>query len=782
MTAIRLKLLGGAWVEANETPVSGRAVQRRRLALLAILAVARGTPVSRDRILGLLWADSGMQQARHLLSVALHEMRRLLGENVIMATNDGVTLSRASVWCDVMEFEQALSAGADADAIAAYGGRFLDGFHLSDAPEFEQWVDGERERLARLYHAALERRATALLADGDTNGAVEVLRKLAADDPYNSRVALALMNALDAAGDRAGAIRHARVHESLLRAELDAEAPLELLELAEKLRTAPPRDHTAPPVVAVTDAAQPAAAVPVVVTRPAIPAGAPPRRVSPRRVQRRRRVLAGAIALAGALGIIVLFVRQYDSQRIDLPDNTLAVRRLIDLDAGTDRVFADGLTSELTNRLRDIDSLNVRPASSSLSLRDDSLTTRDVAQRLISRYILEGSVRRGNDGRLRIILELVDAESNRTIWDGDYDRTADDVLAVQKEVAADVAEELALEFRSTSATRDTRNVDAYALYINGIGQFMQRTPTSLAAAVESFKGALELDPNDAEAHAMLAHAYNLLGAYDYGLMRPRDAYGLAERESMEALRLDRDLPEAHAALAAVLMNHKRDYAGAERSFREALRLNPDYGQARFWYGLLLTARGKAEQGWQETQSAVAAEPLSLVISAGMARQFYFRRDYRTAIQRYREVLDIDPRFVTAHTGLALALDISGSPDAAAREYARLMSDSSRIHPLWLSLQGHALARAGDATTARYRLRQLQDRARTGFVPAEYFAIVHVGLGEYDEAMEWLEKAADEGSGAVLYLNIEPLLDPLRRLPRFQRLVSAVGLPQHSAPD
>jgi DNA-binding SARP family transcriptional activator/TolB-like protein len=782
LTAIRLKLLGGAWVEANETPVSGRAVQRRRLALLAILAVARGAPVSRDRILGLLWADSGMQQARHLLSVALHEMRRLLGENVIMATNDGVTLSRASVWCDVMEFEQALAAGADADAIAAYGGRFLDGFHLSDAPEFEQWVDGERERLARLYHAALERRANALQADGDTNGAVEVWRKLAADDPYNSRIALALMNALDAAGDRAGAIRHARVHESLLRAELDAEAPPELLELAEKLRTAPPRDVAAQPVGAVTGPAQPPAAAPVTVTHAATPPVAPAKRVSPHRVQRRRRVLAGAIALTGALGIIVLFVRQYDAQRIDLPDNTLAVRRLIDLDAGTDRVFADGLTSELTNRLRDIDSLNVIPASSSLSLRDDSLATRDVAQRLISRYILEGSVRRGNSGRLRIILELVDAESNRTIWDGDYDRTADDVLTVQKEVAADVAQELALEFRSTPAERDARNADAYQLYVSGIGQFMQRTPQSLLAAVESFESAVKLEPTYAPAHAMLAHSYNLLGAYDYGLMRPRDAYALAERESNVALGLDRNLPEAHAAFAAVLMNHKRDYAGAERSFHDALRLNPAYGQARFWYGLLLTARGRPDRGLEETQLAHEAEPLSPVISAGLARQYYFRRDYRTAIQRYREVLDTEPEFAPAHTGLALALDVSGDAAEAAREYARLMSDSTRIHPLWLSLQGHALARTGDAAAARSRLRELEERARTRFVPAEYFAIVHVGLGEYDEAVKWLEKSAAEGSGAVLYLNVEPLLDPLRRLPRFQRLVGAVGLPQQVARD
>ena len=322
---LRLRTFGGAALLDESGPLTGTAVQKRRIALLSLLAAAGERGLSRDKLAALLWPDSDQERARHSLAQWLFTTRRdLRAEDLFLGTSE-LRLNPARMTSDVAEFDAAVAAGAHEDAVALHAGPFLDGFHLTGASEFERWADGERARLAASYMRALEALATAQAARGNARGALEAWRRLAAADPYNARVALGLMRAFEAAGDAAGGVTHARVYATLLREELGAEPQPEVLAYAEQLRKAP-----AAGTAAATSAASPApaaattaptasasaleSAAGVTVAHEAAAHGAPgstaqrpadPVSPAPRlgRVRRRRRLLrrAGIVALAVAL-------------------------------------------------------------------------------------------------------------------------------------------------------------------------------------------------------------------------------------------------------------------------------------------------------------------------------------------------------------------------------------------------------------------------------------------------------------------------------------------------
>ncbi|MFL5540211.1 MAG: BTAD domain-containing putative transcriptional regulator, partial [Longimicrobiaceae bacterium] len=281
MAAFSLQLLGDPVLVGPQGPVTGRAAYRRRLALLSILAVARGRPVGRERIIGLLWPENPSEAARHTLSEALYVLRKELGDDTFVTVGDEVALNPAVIASDVDEFEAAVEAMRPEDAVRLYRGPLLDGFYVAEAPDFDRWAEDERGRLARIYGQALEGLAVGAEASGDAAAAVQWWRRLAAHDRYSSRVALRLVRALDASGDRMAALRYAGAHAVLLREELGGEPDRELVELVERLRTepvsAPAPQAPAPPAAAEPASAAAAAVEPAAAAAPgSAPGEAPP--------------------------------------------------------------------------------------------------------------------------------------------------------------------------------------------------------------------------------------------------------------------------------------------------------------------------------------------------------------------------------------------------------------------------------------------------------------------------------------------------------------------------
>jgi DNA-binding SARP family transcriptional activator len=234
------RLLGGPSLCDNGSTLTGPATQRHRLALLALLASSRSRPQSRDKLVAWLWPERDVEHARNLLNQGVHVLRRAIGEAGIISVQDELRLDPAAVACDVIAFEDAMAAGELERAVGLYTGPFLDGFHLPGASEFEHWVDGERDRLRRVYTRSLETLAEAAEEREEWSRAVERWRGLVTEEPYDARVTLRLMRALERVGDRAGALQQARLHASLLQQEFEAGPDPDVVALADRLRTEPP--------------------------------------------------------------------------------------------------------------------------------------------------------------------------------------------------------------------------------------------------------------------------------------------------------------------------------------------------------------------------------------------------------------------------------------------------------------------------------------------------------------------------------------------------------------
>jgi eukaryotic-like serine/threonine-protein kinase len=299
----RLTLLGGISLQNASGMLTGRITQRYQLALLVLLARSSDPPLARGRAVGLLWAERPEDRARARLSDSLYVIRRELGDDVVLSVGDSLKLNEERVWCDTAAFEEAADAGRWEHAVELYRGPFLEGFHPGEAAAFERWMDEERGRLAERYREALEALAEECEGSGDWDRAVAWWRRRAAEEPTNSRVAMRLMRALASAGNVAGALEHARIHEIFLEEELGLSLPAEVRSLAEELAAGAAGPDGAPPPEGTAEGGEPDASPEAVAeaTAPLESApgsmGAGGRRQERRGRRRRRTILLGTAAL-----------------------------------------------------------------------------------------------------------------------------------------------------------------------------------------------------------------------------------------------------------------------------------------------------------------------------------------------------------------------------------------------------------------------------------------------------------------------------------------------------
>jgi TolB-like protein/DNA-binding SARP family transcriptional activator/tetratricopeptide (TPR) repeat protein len=759
---MKLRLLGNATLQGEQGSLSGRAVQPRRLALLALLALSPRKSLSRDKLLAYLWPDSDTEQGRHLLSVAVYELRKAIGDATLVTSRDELALGVDALEIDVDEFEAALHRGASERAVELYPGPLLDAFHIADAPEFEHWLDAQRAHLARRYAEALEQVAHARSAAGDRQGAVAAWRRLSDHDRYSARVVCGLMQALEASGDRAGALQHALAHAALMREEFDAGADPEVTALADRLRTAP-REA----IIAVGR----------------IGAGAPQPASSPRFVSRTRSALVGlTLTIAFVAGLALWRARGSAAPAASSTDNiTIAVLPFENLSpTDTAGVFSDGVTEEIISALSRVPSLSVVSRSSSFVFRGN-VDARVVARSLMVGHILEGTVR--TDGaRVRVVARLIDAKDGYEVWSDVYDNPLEmrNVMAIQEKIAQSVVTELARRFDRlldhepllSSATDD---VQAFELFVAGKRLFHRRTVPDLQRALQFYEQAIGRDADYALAHAGRAEVYTLLGAYDYAALPPATAFATARMSAERALELDANLADAHSALGSVRFNYDWDWAGAEQEYRRAIQLSPGYATARHWYSLLLLSQGRDREALEQITRARELDPLSSVTSAGLARCYYFMRDFDRAIAVYESTLAGDSAFVTAHVGLGLSRAATGDFDGAIRSYEAAARMLGMTPPLIRALIANAHGRAGREEQAVVAFEALQAAASQGYVPAEYLAVAHTGMGNLDAAFAAFVQAVANRSAGVVYLDVEPLVDPLRADPRFDALLVEVGI-------
>jgi serine/threonine-protein kinase len=443
--------------------------------------------------------------------------------------------------------------------------------------------------------------------------------------------------------------------------------------------------------------------------------------------------------------------------------------------------FCHGLAEELINSLGTSPGVRVVARTSAFAIHAQGLDVREIGRRLQVDTVLEGSVRKAG-ARLRITAQLVDAAEGYQIWSKRFDRVMDDVFAVQDEIAATVATELRTEIGASAEPRPARhasNLPAYEAYLAGLHAMNRWTEPWMVRAASCFEDAIARDPDYALAHAALAEC--LIWFYSgIGIRPARETIPRARAAAERALELEPMLAEGHKVKGLIAMSHDWDRSAAERAFARALELNPSSADIRVWNGWRLSLlEGRHPEALAEMRAAEGVDPLDLKIKTQIGYVHYFVRDFERAAAQFRSVLAKDPQFAFGHYALGDVLAREGRyPEsiAALTESIRLGGRS----PNHLAILAYVHGLAGRTDEARKLLAHIRDRAADGQASPIWAALAHLGLGEHDDAFVWLERAFDERDGSLILVSASPEFDPLRGDPRFQSLLTRMGLGDRAA--
>lgn len=439
--------------------------------------------------------------------------------------------------------------------------------------------------------------------------------------------------------------------------------------------------------------------------------------------------------------------------------------------------FSAGLTDEMITRLGSLDPqrLGVIAAASSSALAGKPIA--EIGRALDVQYALEGSVRR-EGSRVRIDAQLIQVNDQTHLWADRYDRDLNDILGVQEEVAAAVADKTRLALNpsssksSGSVAKRTVNPEAYDAYLRG--RFYWTNRGDLHKSLESYQQAIQKDPQYALAYAGLANGYALMGQVPYDDLRPSDAKPKAKHAAEHALQLDPELSEAHTALANVAFSYDWDFETAEREFQRAVALGPNDPTPHLWYGHYFIVRNRLSQALEENSHTLELDPVSPVFNTVRAQIEYSARDYDAAVAQGMRVTEQYPTYWLAYIWLGSAYREKKMYTQALEQFAK-GRQLSGDQPVLISLYGHALAVSGDAAGARKALADLQHLAQSRYVSSLYFAAIQLGLGEKRNALDGLERAYQERNDYLAYLGVDPIADPLRSEPRFTQLLHKIGI-------
>jgi len=400
--------------------------------------------------------------------------------------------------------------------------------------------------------------------------------------------------------------------------------------------------------------------------------------------------------------------------------------------------LSDGITDELINALARLPGIRVASRTSVFALKGKPQDVRAIGALLDAAYVLEGSVRRAGQ-QLRITAQLTSTDDGRLLWSQRFDRQLDDVFAIQDEIAQTIVNTLRTkqlaEPVTPAAERHTANVKAYTLYLKGRYEWNQRTDEGVANGIRLFEQ--------------------------------------AKLYARKALELDDTLAEAHASLAWSLFIYDWDWRGADSEFRRAIGCDPRYAPAHQWYQFLLFSRGAIEQGLVEGLTAVELDPSSVSGRRSLGFGYIYARRYDEARVHLDRAIAMNPNAEESYRLMGVALSLEGDYQEAERvlrEAARMPECNYTYATL-----GYVLALAGKTADARKILGELEEVRARDYVSPVALATIYLGLGDVEKALDWTEVAFDERRGWLAYMQVNPVMDPMRGHPRFEALVRKMKL-------
>ncbi|HSP13559.1 MAG TPA: winged helix-turn-helix domain-containing protein [Thermoanaerobaculia bacterium] len=489
-----------------------------------------------------------------------------------------------------------------------------------------------------------------------------------------------------------------------------------------------------------------------------------------------------AIVAVAALASLAYILRpRSGGPPVEEPPRTMAVLPFKPLAADVrDEPLEMGICHALIIRLATVEQLVVRPTSSVVAYNKMGQDPLAAGRELRVDAVLDGYIQRSGD-RIRVTARLLRTADGRSLWSGQFNENFTDIFAVEDSIAQKIVEALHLNLtrdEQRSVTKHpTENIEAYSLYLKGRYFQDKRTEEGVAKSVEYFQEATVKDPRYALAFAALSDSYELL-AVRAGA-RPKVAYEKARAAAVRALEIDETTAEAHIALGQVKSWYDWDWPGAEREFKRAIELSANDPIPNQQYASYLLTMGRHQEAISEITRAQRLAPVSLTTNVQAARILYFAGQYEASMEQCRKTIEMDPGFGGAYIFVGRIDTQKGLYREAleALDHARILLHNS---PEILSLIGYTYAVSGRTAEARQMLEELHRSSRQRYISPYHIAMIHAGLGERDEAFQWLEKAYDDREGRLTILRFAPEFAPLRSDPRFTKLLQRMNLVNSNA--
>lgn len=617
---LSLKLLGGFDLR-DPSGASVRFPTRNAKALLAYLAVQPGQPQSREKLMALLWGERSDKQARHSLNQTLVHIRKAAArsdEEVLDSDRESIALVPGSIDVDVSDFRKCV-AERPAEAMALYAGPFLDGLEIRQA-EFEDWLSARQSEFRGLACQALKVQCERCVAEGRDTDAIEVGKRLVELDPLSEEAHRRLIRLYDRTGDRTSALKQYQSCAAILARELDVGPTSETTRLFEGIKSG---DRT-------------------------LAADSPGRRPQ-------RRFGADPAAAPGMADKPSIAVLPFDNMGGDAEQE----------------YFSDGVTEDIITELSRYPDFLVIARNSTFVYKQKVVDHKRIAQDLGVQFLLEGSVRRAGD-KVRIAAQLIDALNGSHVWAERYDRTLNDIFAVQDEITETIVGTLGVTLEEArlkrAARKDPRSLDAYDKALQAWARFWRFSKEGNSEARRLAEEAIALDPSYARAHAIVAWTH-LMDFSSYWVDDPDRALAQAYETARKAVTLD-----DHNAYAFLGLGASENWLGrhdqAIANMRRAIELNPSDADAHATFANVLVFAGCAGEALEELETAMRLNPhYPGSYMQFLGRAFFMQRRYEEAETAFERAITVNPGWPWAHLVLAATRAALGKIEAAKAEVA-----------------------------------------------------------------------------------------------------------------
>ncbi|HEY6121822.1 MAG TPA: protein kinase [Pyrinomonadaceae bacterium] len=496
-------------------------------------------------------------------------------------------------------------------------------------------------------------------------------------------------------------------------------------------------------------------------------------------IKRHKLALFSLVMLVLALAVVYLYYLRRPASGTSI--DSIAVLPFVNQnnDANVD-YLCDGLTESIINSLAKLPQVTVVARSSVFRYKGKDVDPIAVGKELGVGAVLTGRLsQRGDD--LFVSAELIDVHQNKQLWGDQYSQPVSSLLTMQRRIASEITSNLQVKLSGIDEKNVTKHytddVEAYQLYLKGRYYWSKRTEEGATKAIEYYTQAIKEDPNYALAYTGLADAYCSLGfSFDVGSLPPREAMPKAKEAALKALELDNTLSEAHTSLAMINLLFDWDWVGAEREFKRAIELDPKNANAHHWYSHYLLPLGRTEESLAESKRALENGPLDLILTVHLGWHYLYTRQYQLAAEQFNKALEMDPNYVQAHRYLGLTYEQTGHYEEALAALQKALDLVKQNADIEAEL-GHAFAVANKRAEAQRVLDRLLVISKERFVSSYDVATIYAGLGDREKALALLDKAVEERSDLLVYLQVDPRFDALHKDPGFIKIVQKVGLPQ-----